>query len=102
MFMCSLPTVVLAQARNAISQLTDTELMGRPILVREDRGDGSSLGRGVGGGAGAKVFVGNLSWQVVWQDLKDHMRQASFHSDGRGCRCRGRNGIFRTCYLLVL
>lgn len=65
------------QARNAISQLSETELMGRPILVREDRGDTGQHGRGVGGAAGAKVYVGNLSWQVQWQDLKDHMRQVS-------------------------
>lgn len=51
--------------------------MGRPILIREDRGDGGNHGRGVGGGAGARVFVGNLSWQVAWQDLKDHMRAVS-------------------------
>lgn len=65
------------QARNAISQLSETELMGRPILVREDRGDTGQHGRGVGGAAGAKVYVGNLSWQVQWQDLKDHMRTVS-------------------------
>jgi hypothetical protein len=23
-----------------------------------------------------RVYVGNLSWDVAWQDLKDHMRQA--------------------------
>jgi RNA recognition motif-containing protein len=23
---------------------------------------------------GRRVFVGNLSWEVAWQDLKDHMR----------------------------
>lgn len=62
------------QAKNAISQLSESELMGRPILVREDRGDSGKLGRGVGGAAGAKVYVGNLSWEVQWQDLKDHMR----------------------------
>lgn len=62
------------QAKNAISQLSDTELMGRPILVREDRGDSGQHGRGVGGSAGEKVYVGNLSWEVQWQDLKDHMR----------------------------
>ncbi len=64
----------LAQAKNAISQLSETELMGRPILVRQDRGDSGSHGHGVGGAAGAKVYVGNLSWEVQWQDLKDHMR----------------------------
>lgn len=46
------------QARNAISQLSETELMGRPILVREDRGDTGNHGRGVGGAAGAKVRCG--------------------------------------------
>lgn len=36
----------------------------------------------MGGGGGprgsgnqnARVYVGNLSWDVAWQDLKDHMR----------------------------
>lgn len=23
-----------------------------------------------------RVYVGNLSWETEWQDLKDHMRQA--------------------------
>ena len=23
---------------------------------------------------GRRVFVGNLSWEAAWQDLKDHMR----------------------------
>ncbi|CAN0069811.1 unnamed protein product [Ascophyllum nodosum] len=68
------------EARNAIGQLTDSDLMGRPILVREYVADGNgnsgSFGRGVGGGAGARVFVGNLAWGVQWQDLKDYMRQA--------------------------
>lgn len=69
------------QAKNAISQLSDTELMGRPINVREDRGETGKLGRGVGGAAGAKVYVGNLSWEVQWQNLKDHMRMVSETTD---------------------
>ncbi|CAN0479250.1 unnamed protein product [Ectocarpus sp. 12 AP-2014] len=64
------------EARNAVSQLSETELMGRPIQVREERGDAGNHGRGVGGAAGAKVYVGNLSWECQWQDLKDHMRAA--------------------------
>jgi len=24
--------------------------------------------------SGTRVYVGNLSWQAQWQDLKDHMR----------------------------
>ncbi|CCI40752.1 unnamed protein product [Albugo candida] len=27
-------------------------------------------------GTGRRVYVGNLSWKVKWQDLKDHMRSA--------------------------
>ena len=77
------------QASNAISQLSETELMGRPILIREDRGDGGKHGRGVGGVAGARVFVGNLSWQVTWQALKDHMRSVRVWSvmESTDCWC---------------
>ncbi|CAM9409257.1 unnamed protein product [Choristocarpus tenellus] len=65
------------EARAAISQLCDTELLGRPILVREDHGEGDRRGGGMNGGsAGARVYVGNISWDVAWQDLKDYMRQA--------------------------
>ncbi len=28
------------------------------------------------GGGSRRVYVGNLSWEVSWQDLKDHMRSA--------------------------
>lgn len=39
----------------------------------------------VGGGtpiAITRVYVGNLSWETEWQDLKDHMRSA-----GEVCVC---------------
>ena len=60
------------------------------------------IGRGKGAGAhqpvppgGAKVYVGNLSWETSWQDLKDHMRQAGevlhadiiLNTDGRSKGC---------------
>lgn len=94
------------EAHDAVATLNDTELMGRPIFVREDReaegggGDGkrsvasaggatasSGGGRGAGGGGGQRgggggnsssrtVYVGNLAYEVSWQDLKDHMRSA--------------------------
>jgi len=86
-------------AARAISELHDVELEGRAMLVRADRdtsgggggggGGGSKYGGGGGryggaaaaasasaassggGAAGTRVFVGNLSWSVAWQDLKD-------------------------------
>ena len=75
-------------AAEAVKTLTDTELMGRQIFVREDReersagvlrGEVKPAQRSFSTGHGAKnrrVYVGNLSWDVAWQDLKDHMRQA--------------------------
>lgn len=75
-------------ARRAVVTLNDTELMGRQIFVREDREDGPRGGGGTSGGHGGnsgsggggsdaqsrRCYVGNLSWDVAWQDLKDHMR----------------------------
>lgn len=89
-------------ARRAVLMMNDTELMGRQIFVREDReaaGSGgvaaqetstpsASVGRApsmgspvpsggaTSGGAGHRCYVGNLAWEVAWQDLKDHMRGA--------------------------
>eukprot|EP00752_Nemacystus_decipiens_P011923 g10573.t1 len=84
-----------AEAQEAINTLLDTELKGRLIFVREDR-EAAGGGAGGGGGGGnhhrgpppmsggggprgsgnqnARVYVGNLAWDVAWQDLKDHMR----------------------------
>ncbi len=79
-------------AKRALT-LNDSELMGRQIFVREDRESGSGNGYYTqqpgnapsGGAVGARmssekqdcrVYVGNLSWDVSWQDLKDHMRSA--------------------------
>lgn len=78
------------EAKEAISTLTDTELSGRMIFVREDReqtSEGGQGGRGPrpargggaaasGGGNGCSIYVGNLAYETSWQDLKDHMRQA--------------------------
>ena len=99
-------------AKRAVLTMNDTELMGRQIFVREDREDGSggggyytqqpgnSSGGATGGGGGAnnqsrRVYVGNLSWNVTWQDLKDYMRDAGevvhaevmTESDGRSKGC---------------
>jgi RNA recognition motif-containing protein len=80
------------EAKEAITTLTDTELSGRMIFVREDReqtSEGGQGGRGPrpargggapaaggGGGNGCSLYVGNLAYETSWQDLKDHMRQA--------------------------
>ncbi|CBN75775.1 conserved unknown protein [Ectocarpus siliculosus] len=73
-----------AEAQEAINTLLDTELKGRLIFVREDREAAAVVGGGGGppmgggprgsGNQNARVYVGNLAWDVAWQDLKDHMR----------------------------
>ena len=74
------------EALQAISSMTNTELKGRNIFVREDReGSGGTMtgayGRSQnlhhpGTGMNSSVFVWNLSYDTSWQDLKDHMRKA--------------------------
>lgn len=65
-----------AEAQKAVDELNNTELMGRQIFVREDREANASGGGGGEDGQSKRVYVGNLSWDVAWQDLKDHMRTA--------------------------
>jgi len=64
-----------ADAKKAVLTLTDTELDGRKIFVREDREErvSRSGNRSYPDTQGRRVYVGNLSWDVAWQDLKDHM-----------------------------
>jgi RNA recognition motif-containing protein len=66
------------EAKKAVLTLNDTELKGRQIFVREDREEKGA--QGVGNrfssdeqAQSRRVYVGNLSWDVAWQDLKDHM-----------------------------
>ena len=80
-------------AQMAIANLNETVLNGRNMFIREDREAGSTGVKPVQGhgsmdmrmdrqsvhlttGVGKTVYVGNLSWDVQWQDLKDHMRSA--------------------------
>lgn len=81
-------------ANRAIRELNNTALGGRPIFVREDReqpnarqgrrgggagGGGGGQANGGGGGAniaGRQLYVGNLSFETTWADLKDHFRSA--------------------------
>ena len=70
------------EAKEAILTLTDTELKGRMIFVREDResaGAGAAVGQQHGGGErvqNTSVYVWNLAYETSWQELKDHMRKA--------------------------
>lgn len=85
-----------AEAQHARSILDGTEIMGRPIFVREDREEQThgvvasthsiqnthtthsnghhSSGGGGGGNIGCRLFVNNLPYEVQWQDLKDYFR----------------------------
>lgn len=78
-------------ARRAVEALNNSELNGRIIYVREDREAPTietkiSNRNNVGNQQiqqrpakpGCRVYVGNLSWDVQWQDLKDYFKSAGF------------------------
>ncbi|PKY07375.1 RNA-binding domain-containing protein [Aspergillus campestris IBT 28561] len=86
------------QAQNAVNSLSNQNLMGRLVYVREDRepeprfsggpARGGGFGGGFGGappggapggfgGGGRQLYVANLPFNVGWQDLKDLFRQAA-------------------------
>ncbi|KAI9822135.1 MAG: hypothetical protein M1832_003138 [Thelocarpon impressellum] len=92
------------QAQNAVNTLSNQNLMGRLVYVREDREaeprfsappggarggfDGGAPRAGYGGGyaggaspagGGRQIYVANLPYTVGWQDLKDLFRQAAQH-----------------------
>ena len=83
-------------ARQAVVSLNNAEIENRQVFVREDREERtphqtysqvqaprssprksnvSSAGKKPKG-QGRRLYVGNLNWDVAWQDLKDHMKQA--------------------------
>ena len=89
------------EALRAISQLSNSELHGRPLLVREDRedrelsnnnGGNGHYGAPANGGGGSmqagvyngdqqangprQIVVQNLPWTITWQELKDTFRQS--------------------------
>ena len=81
--------------RNNNTNNNNSNMNKRAAAVGSSRG-----GRGGGGGTapvvlGRSVYVGNLSYETAWQDLKDHMRSAGdvLHaevmtmSDGRSKGC---------------
>lgn len=69
----------VSDADAAVVQLNNSVLDGRTIFVRHDRED-----RRARPSTGCRVYVGNLAWNVKWQDLKDHMKQAGrvVYADG--------------------
>jgi RNA recognition motif-containing protein len=80
---CGIVTYATEEAaQNAIATLNDTELGGRKIFVREDRE--AQPVSAVKPKSGYRVYVGNLSWNVKWQELKDHMKKVGtvVHADG--------------------
>jgi len=78
--------VRFANARDAaaaIRRFDRQEFQGRELEIRYDRA-GTSEGRsGTSGPTGAQLWVGNLSFDTSWQDLKDHFRQCGHveHAD---------------------
>lgn len=69
-----------AAAWNAVQYYHDFIFRGRPMLVRPDTdnqaaaaGAQARSGPASSGDPRCRVFVGNLSWSVTWQDLKDAM-----------------------------
>ncbi|KAH8791502.1 hypothetical protein BGZ57DRAFT_938867 [Hyaloscypha finlandica] len=93
------------QAQQAVNTLSNQNLMGRLVYVREDReaeprftgppaggrggyeggagrgafagGFAGGMGAGGGAGGGRQIYVSNLPYTVGWQDLKDLFRQAA-------------------------
>ncbi|KAF7505291.1 hypothetical protein GJ744_001078 [Endocarpon pusillum] len=92
------------QAQQAVTTLSNQNLMGRLVYVREDReaeprftgpasrgdygggggggprggyGGGYGAGGATTGGGGRQIYVSNLPYNVGWQDLKDLFRQAA-------------------------
>ena len=66
------------------------------------RGRGKGFSAAVGSAAppaGTKVYVGNLSWETSWQDLKDHFRSAGevLHADVM----QGADGRSKGCGLVT-
>lgn len=79
------------EAQRALRELNESELDGRTIFVSKDkRADGQHGGGGASafragnppaphfssdvGGGGRSLWVGNVSFDTSWQDLKDHFR----------------------------
>ncbi|KAJ6252241.1 RNA-binding protein [Anaeramoeba flamelloides] len=80
-------------AKNAVSELNDTELQGRRIFLREDREDFKSKKRVTTKKEqteGKKVYVGNLPFSMNWRELKEHFAEAGEIERANMLMSRGR------------
>ena len=62
-----------SDAEAAIAELNGKELKGRAISIREDRENNTSapnIPNIAQANVGRKIYVGNLAYEVSWQDLK--------------------------------
>ena len=100
-----------SDARQAVELLNNSELNGRIIYVREDREapgvkEIKLPNRTIAGqqiqrpsNPGCRVYVGNLSWDVTWKDLKDHFKSVGF-SVKKADIIEDNNGRSRGCGLV--
>lgn len=99
------------EAQDACDKLNESELLGRKIFVRKDYKSQVAVG-GENGGAAAfpsssggregtslSVFVGNLSYNTSWQNLKDHMRQAG--NIDKATILQGPDGKSKGCGIVI-
>lgn len=98
------------EAQEACVKLNESEFMGRTIYVHKDvksqgRSPSAKDARGVstsGGGqdgTSLSVFVGNLSYNTSWQNLKDHMRQAG--NIDKATILQGPDGKSKGCGIVI-
>ncbi|CAG8516575.1 3284_t:CDS:10 [Diversispora eburnea] len=62
------------EARRAIETLNDTQLLGRPVFIREDRETEAKFGTGLNLNRTERIM--QLPYSVGWQELKDLFRNA--------------------------
>jgi len=62
-----------AEVTRAIRELNNSVLDDRSITVREDQGH-NTYDNSVGDGGMSQLFVGNISYDSTWRDLKDLFR----------------------------
>jgi RNA recognition motif-containing protein len=84
-----------ADAARARKELHDSELGGRPIIVREDREGGRSAPSVISDrtsassrpisttGGNCRVYVGNLAWDVAWQGETRRTAESGILMDAR-------------------